>query len=64
MSNSNDTVGDDYKTNSSFKAEFLSPLESIVELSSENTDACCHYKKARLSLGCIINVASIADSTV
>ena len=61
---SNDTVVDDYKKKNSFKAEFLSPLKSTVESSSEDIDACCHYRNARLSSGCIINVASIADSTV
>ena len=61
---SNDTVVDNYKTKNSFKAEFLCPFESTVESSSEDIDACCYYRKARLSSGCIINVASIADSTV
>ena len=39
-------------------------LKNNIQLISESIYACCQYKKARLSLGCIINVASIADSTV
>ena len=61
---SNENTVGDYKTRHLSVAELLCPLENVTEFLNKDVGATCHYKKARLSTGCIFNIASIADSTV
>ena len=60
----NDTTVEDFQMKHTYGTELHQPFKNFMHLSSENAKACCHYKKARLASGCIINVASVADSAI